>query len=205
MTHLILVRHGETPWHDENRYAGSSDIGLAAAGRDQAERLARWAARSDLDELCSSPLRRAWETAAAVGRATGLEPRPDDRLREIGFGEAEGRTLIELEQLYPEAVRAFRADPVTHHLPGGEDPRQAAGRAMACLRDIAGTHPAARVLLVTHNTLIRLVLCELLGLPLSRYRQTFGRMRPCARTSIELDREAASLLEYNVPIDCALP
>lgn len=204
VTHLILVRHGETPWQADNRYMGSTDIGLAAAGLEQAEQLARWAARGRLDALWSSTLSRACETAAPVARATGLESRADGRLREVDFGEAEGHTLSEMEQLYPEAVRAFRADPVTHHLPGGEDPRHAVGRAMACLRDVTEAFPAGRVLLVTHNTLIRLVLCELLDLPLSRYRQAFGGLLPCAHASVQLRGDAASLLAYNVSPDSAV-
>ncbi len=178
---------------------GTSDIALAPAGREQAEELGRWAAPSRLDALWSSTLRRAVETAAAVARHTGLEPRADARLRELHFGEAEGHTLAEMEQLYPQAVEAFRSDPVEHHLPGGEDPREAVRRAMSCLSEIVTAHPSGRVLLVAHNTLIRLVVCELLGLPLSRYRQTFGGVSPCARASTELGGEAASLLEYNVP------
>ncbi|MFD0853182.1 phosphoglycerate mutase family protein, partial [Actinomadura adrarensis] len=43
-TTLYLVRHGQTEWHAENRYAGISDVALTETGRDQAERLGRWAA-----------------------------------------------------------------------------------------------------------------------------------------------------------------
>ncbi|MFN2557016.1 MAG: histidine phosphatase family protein [Nitriliruptorales bacterium] len=199
MTQVILVRHGETAAQADNRYVGTSEISLAPAGRGQAERLGRWADHSGLDALWSSTLGRAQETAAAVSQATGLQPRSDARLREIHFGQAEGRTLAEFEQLNPEAVAAFRSDPVEHHLPGGEDPREAAGRALSCLQDVVAAHPAGRVLVVTHNTLIRLVLCELLGLPLPSYRRTLARLLPCARTSLELGEEPARLLEYNVP------
>ncbi|MDQ4130022.1 MAG: histidine phosphatase family protein [Actinomycetota bacterium] len=195
---MILVRHGETAAQADNRYVGTSDIALAPAGREQAEELGRWAAQNRLDALWSSTLRRALETAAVVARHTGLEPRTDARLRELDFGEAEGHTLAEMQQLYPQAVEAFRFDPVKHPLPGGEDPREAVRRAMACLEEVVAAHPTGRVLLVAHNTLIRLVLCELLGLPLSKYRLRLGGLLPCARASLELGGEAASLLEFNV-------
>ena len=44
MTELVLVRHGETEWHADNRYAGRSDVALTPRGHEQAADLARWAA-----------------------------------------------------------------------------------------------------------------------------------------------------------------
>ena len=41
VTRIVLVRHGETAWHAENRYAGRSDVALTPRGREQAERLGR--------------------------------------------------------------------------------------------------------------------------------------------------------------------
>jgi broad specificity phosphatase PhoE len=201
MTAIVLVRHGETVWHADNRYAGSSDVPLTPAGIGQAERLARWARGAGLAAIYSSPLSRAGETAAAVARATGLEPRRDERLRELDFGEAEGLTTADMEAAFPAALRAFRGDPSAHHLPDGEDPQRAADRGVACLREIAAAHPAGRVLVVAHSTLKRLVLCRLLGIPLSEYRRVFPSVGNCALTEIRLKDEEVSLLEFNTPVD----
>ena len=200
---LVLVRHGETVWHAENRYAGSSDVALTPRGREQAELLAAWAAGAGLSALWCSPQARARDTAAAVARATALEPRVDPRLRELDFGEGEGRTSAEMEQLWPERVAAFRADPVANHLPGGEDPRAAAERGVACLRQVALGHPGGRVLVVAHTTLLRLVLCRLLGLPLPEYRRVFPSVRNCGLTEVRLDGDAASLLQFNAALEGA--
>jgi 2,3-bisphosphoglycerate-dependent phosphoglycerate mutase len=200
MTHLFLVRHGTTVWHGENRYAGRSDVALDPGGYAQAERLAMWAAEAKLAAIWCSPLTRAQETAAPVVRATGLAPHVDERLREIDFGHIEGKTIAEAEQLYPEEIRRFKADPVTYPMPGGEDPQQAARRAVATLRDIAVAHPGGRVLVVAHNTLLRLALCSLIGIPLPRYRTVFPAIRNGALTEIRLDGENTALLQYNSPL-----
>lgn len=198
---LVLTRHGETVWHAENRYAGASDVALTRRGHQQAEALAAWAAAAGLSALWCSPLARARDTAAAVARTTGLRPRVDPRLRELDFGQGEGHTVAELERLWPGRVAAFRADPVEGHLPGGEDPRAAADRGTACIREIARTHPGGRVLAVAHTTLLRLVLCQLLGLPLPAYRRVFPFVRNCGLTELRLDREVVSLLQFNAAIE----
>jgi broad specificity phosphatase PhoE len=198
---VVLVRHGETVWHADNRFAGSSDVVLTPRGHRQAELLAAWAAGAGLSALWCSPLARARDTAAAVARATGLELHVDPRLRELDFGRAEGHTPAEMERLWPDRVAAWRADPVAGHLPGGEDPRAAADRGVACLHDLAVAQPGGRVLAVAHNTLLRLVLCRLLGLPLRDYRRRFPSMRNCALTELRLDGEVVSLLQFNVPVD----
>jgi broad specificity phosphatase PhoE len=199
MTRLVLVRHGETAWHAENRYAGASDIPLNEHGREQAEQLATWAKTAGLDALWASPLTRALQTAAPVAASTRLEPRVDPRLREVAFGDGEGLTRAEMRQRFPEAYAAFVTDPVTSYLPGGEDPVDAVARASACLTDIAAAHPTGRVLLVTHSTLIRLLLCHLLGIPLAAYRNVFPSLRNCAITEVALspDGHQPAFLEFN--------
>jgi broad specificity phosphatase PhoE len=203
MTHLFLVRHGTTVWHAENRYAGSSDVALDPSGYAQAQRLATWASEAKLAAIWCSPLTRARETVAPVGRATGLAPQVDKRLREIDFGLIEGKTMAEAQQLFPEEIRRFKADPVTYPMPSGEDPHEAARRAVSTLRDIAVAHPNGRVLVVAHNTLIRLALCSLLGIPLGRYRTVFPAIRNGALTEIRLKGEDAALLQYNSPLGTA--
>ena len=200
MTHLLVVRHGRTVWHAENRYAGSTDVELAPTGYEQAERLAAWASDARLTAIWCSHLRRARETAAPAAHATGLDVHIDKRLSELDFGLVEGKTISEAEQLYPEAISRFKSDPVANPMPGGEDPRQAASRFVTALREIAAANPNGRVLIVAHNTIIRLMLCALLGIPLARYRTIFPGVRNAALTEIRLDSENAALIQYNAPL-----
>ncbi|MFJ6185934.1 histidine phosphatase family protein [Streptomyces sp. NPDC092295] len=204
-TTLFLARHGETVWHDENRYTGISDIDLTPRGLVQAEALGVWAAGAGLDAIVTSPLSRARRTAEPAARMTGLEAVVEPDLLEVDFGIAEGRTIAELEATHPREVAAFRRDPATHPLPDGEDPVAAAARGAGALLRLADTRRGERVLTVAHNTLFRLVLCRLLGIPGSEYRRVFPVMRNCAITELRVPvapaggpRQAA-LMSYNVP------
>ncbi|MFB6986566.1 histidine phosphatase family protein [Streptomyces sp. NPDC056304] len=196
---LLLVRHGQTVWHAENRYAGVSDIALTDEGRRQAERLGEWAVRHPVDAIWTSTVTRAIETAEPACRALGLVPRREYDLRECDFGEVEGRTLTEYAAGDPERARQYRADPVAHPFPGAEDPRAAAARGAMALRRIADGHPGQRVLVVAHNTLLRLALCELLSIPLGVYRRVFPQLRNGAVSEIRIGEQGGALLSLNVP------
>lgn len=203
---LLLVRHGQTVWHRENRYAGGgSDIELTATGVAQAADLATWAKDANPTAVVSSPVRRALETARPSADALGLEVQVVPDLREVSFGIAEGRTMAELLESDPDVARAFQADPVRYPFPGAEPPDHAAARAAAALRRTATAHHHGTVLVVAHNTLLRLALCELLGIGVHRYRQVFPRLDNAAVTELLVPVDPAqscSLISLNVPVTC---
>ncbi|RDG39624.1 histidine phosphatase family protein [Streptomyces corynorhini] len=204
-TTLFLARHGETVWHEENRYAGVSDIALTPRGAEQAQDLGAWAAGAGLDAIVTSPLSRARRTAAPAVLATGLAARVESDLAELGFGLAEGKTLGEMRRTHPERCAAFLRDPAAHPLPGGEDPGAAATRGTAALLREAERHPGGRVLVVAHSTLFRLVLCRLLSIPPGEYRRVFPRPLNCAVTEVRVAGGRASLMSYNVPTTRVVP
>ena len=199
MSDLVLVRHAETVWHAENRYAGVSEIGLSPNGVAQARDLASWAASAGIAAVWSSPQGRALATAGPSAAALGRRVRVDARLRELDFGVGEGLTRQDMAQLFPQALAAFTADPVAGHLPGGEDPVAAASRFVACLRDVADAHAGGRVLVVAHATIIRLALCQLLGEPLREYRRRFPIIRNCGRIEVRMDPGGFRLLTLDSP------
>ncbi|MFJ3967467.1 histidine phosphatase family protein [Streptomyces parvus] len=198
-TRLLLVRHGETEWHAENRYAGVTDVALTPRGAAQATGLGAWATHSGVDAVACSPLSRARLTASPAAVGLGLAVEVQEGLREVDFGWGEGRTIEEMAEEDPEAVRRFREDAESGAFPGSEPVARAAARATASLRDLADRHPGGRVLVVAHNTLLRIALCELLGLPLGRYRRIFPRLDNGAVTEIEIRGAETALRSLNVP------
>lgn len=200
-TIVVLVRHGRTAAHEESRYLGRTELGLDACGERQAEALGAWAAGQGFTSLACSSMGRARATAAPIAGRTGLPVRVDERLVELDFGVAEGRTLAELRAEDPAMVERFVADPAGGHFPGGEDPAAAAERGLAGLAGAIAADPGGRILVVAHNTLMRLVICTILGVPLREYRRRLPRIDPAASTTLRFrDAEPASLLSFNVPL-----
>ena len=205
---LTLVRHGRTGWHSDNRYAGASDVPLDEVGLAQADQLADWAARHPHDVLACSPLRRARQTAAPVAAALGVPAEVVPGLREMDFGVAEGATLAELRQRDPAAAEAFLADPLRYPFPGAEPPEDVAERVLGGLRELLARHPGASVLVVGHNTALRLALCGWLGIPLRHYRDVLPRLDNTAITRLRVPADLArppALLCLNAPLDTAAP
>src|SRR5260370_38728619 len=109
---LLLARHALTDWNSKGRYQGQQDIALGATGREQAALLAKRLAAERIDDIRTSDLGRARETASAVSATRGLALNADPRLRELPFGAWEGLTPPEVKQRYPEALAAWEADPL---------------------------------------------------------------------------------------------
>ncbi|GLW12057.1 putative phosphoglycerate mutase GpmB [Microtetraspora sp. NBRC 13810] len=191
---IFLSRHGRTDWSARGLYAGVSDIELDEEGHRQAGLLADWAAAAELTAVVASPLVRAVQTATGAARAAGVPLRTDPRLRELDFGVAEGRPRSDLD---PEVVRAFEADPVGSFLPGGEDPVKAIARVTECLTELGS---AGRVLVVAHNTILRLALCGLLGIPPVDYRRRLPLFEHATVTELTAGPSGMALRRFNVPL-----
>ena len=105
MGNLVLVRHGQTVWHAENRYAGRSDVALTPRGVEQAAQLAVWAQTAGLAAVWSSTLSRARITAQACSEAAGLPlvvagPAKDEALaRELERRGARVTGYVDQEEL----------------------------------------------------------------------------------------------------------
>src|SRR5213592_1883065 len=90
--HLLLVRHGETVWNQENRWQGQADVPLSENGQAQAQCLAQrlLAERRQIHALYTSDLSRAFRTAEIVGTTLGMTPLREEGWREMDIGRWSG-------------------------------------------------------------------------------------------------------------------
>jgi ribonuclease H / adenosylcobalamin/alpha-ribazole phosphatase len=174
-TVTILLRHGDTRLSPEHRFSGLSDEPLSAAGTRQVKAAAqRLASGARIDAIVSSPLPRAAATAEIVADELALTAATDDDLRETDFGEWEGFTLTEVQSRWPDAVVAWQHDPAKAP-PGGESFADTAGRVNRACERILREHSGQTVLVVSHITPIKIMLCRALGAPLlTLYRFYLG-------------------------------
>lgn len=173
---ILLARHGETPWNAEGRYQGQIDIPLSPVGESQARRLGERLRDVRIDRAVASPLSRARRTAElALGEARQGLLSTDAGLLEIAHGEWEGKLAAEIRESDPERLAAWRDAPETVMMPGGEGLPGVLDRAWASLGSACdGLGNDDTLLVVAHDAVNRVILCRVLGLPLShlwRFRQ----------------------------------
>jgi len=195
---ILLARHGETLWNVEGRSQGQGfDIPLSQAGREQAIRLGERLAGVPLLRAVASPLLRARQTAElALGERAGMLSF-DERLKEINHGQWEGRLAEEIRAEFPDSQKAWRETPHLVTLPGGESLQEVADRAWPALASAcAGLGAEETALLVTHDGVNRVLLCRILGLPLSRV-WTFRQAPACLNLLEGTDLDQLQVVRLN--------
>lgn len=172
---LVLLRHGQTEWNAGSRMQGQIDTDLTELGRNQADAAAEVLAKRQPVAIVSSDLRRALDTATALGDRAGVPVRVDQRLRETHLGDWQGLTHIEVDERAPGARLAWRDDArwAPH---GGESRVDVAARSVPLVEELLiaesgwGADGSDRpVVLVAHGGLIAALTGALLDLPVDNW------------------------------------
>lgn len=148
---LYLVRHGESAGNLNLGLRRSDDPPLTERGRAQAARAAAALADLGIEEVCSSPLRRARETAAVIAAASGLAPRVVEGFAEVDMGALSDSEAPEDRAERQAIFSAWLAGDRVRAFPGGEDFAAVVRRVRDGLRMIAAASPGRRIALVTHR------------------------------------------------------
>lgn len=162
-TIIDLLRHGEP--QGGMRIRGWVDDPLSELGWSQMRSAVDGA--SGWEVIITSPLVRCARYAAELGERLGVEVMVEERMAELGFGEWEGRPAEELLLESPDAVRGFWSNPVEHPPPGGESLHRFHRRVTSAWHEIVQEHAGRHLLLVGHGGVNRLIIGEVLGMPLS--------------------------------------
>lgn len=188
ITTIDLIRHGEPV--GGRKYRGQTDDALSEKGWAQ-----MWAAVegfSGWQRIITSPLSRCAAFAEALAEKLHIPVTCDERLKEIAFGEWEGKLPSEICADDPQRIFRFRCDPLGSAPHGAEPLVEFHDRVGAGWRELLETHSDQHVLLVGHAGVIRMVLCHALGLPMENaYRIDVGN---AALTRIRVEHQGGQSL-----------
>jgi broad specificity phosphatase PhoE len=173
---LYFLRHGETEYSRTGGYCGDLDPELTENGQQMAESFAKTYQAIDWTAAYVSPMKRTIATAKPLCDAVGLEMQLRDGLKEIRYGEWEGKTVEAVKEQYGDDYVRWLTEPAWNPPTGGETSVQIASRASLVIAEIEAKCSNGNVLVVSHKATIRIILCSLLGIDLGRYRDRLNAL-----------------------------
>ena len=135
MGKLILVRHGQTEMNAQSLYFGKLNPPLNDLGISQAYQAREKLLNIDYDNIYSSPLERAKQTAE-ICNYLDKDIIYDSNLEEINFGIFEGLTFKEISEKYPVEVKKMKEDWKEYNYVTGESPKEMFQRAVSFLETL---------------------------------------------------------------------
>lgn len=175
---VFLFRHGHAESGNAKRFIGQTDLALSQRGSRQAEFWQQWLAEIPLSTIAASDLSRAHDTATIIAAGRQLDLQLHAALREIHLGSWEGKTFEEIRSKQPKDFAARGADPAGFRPPEGESFSDLQCRVLPVFRRITAA-VQDNLVIVGHAGVNRVILCHLLGMPLShlfRLGQAYGAL-----------------------------
>ena len=193
-TLVLLVRHGTTPTTGKVLPGRARGLHLSDHGREQAERAAeRIGELGKVQAVYASPLERARETAAPIGRAVHKPVRIERGLLECDFGQWTGASLKRLMKK-PEWSTVQRT-PSAFRFPDGESFLEMQTRIIDAVDTIRRRHPGKTVVCVSHADPIKAYVAHAMGTPLDLFQRIV--ISTCSVTAVLVGDGAPIVLTVN--------
>ncbi|MEZ4725597.1 MAG: histidine phosphatase family protein [Caldilineaceae bacterium] len=184
---IILVRHGENKANITKEYSYKIvDYSLTAKGVRQAIQVAHCLQQYCIDQLLSSPLLRAKETAAYIASAVNVNVAIEEDLREINVGHLDGLVANEENrQRFFAVINEWNQGNLEKRFPGGESGRELRDRFCRVVQKVATEHDGI-VVLVGHAGIFTngvMALCQI-----TDFTRLTARYDNCSISKIAVDQ-----------------
>jgi len=190
---LTLVRHGETVWNQAKKIQGITDIELSELGLEQVNKLSLALQNEKFDMIVTSPLKRALNTAQAIGMNHALPLIVENDLHELNAGLLEGLTFQDLRLHYTDFLNKWMIDHASVTMPQGESLQEVQDRVWPVIKRI--TETSEHALVVAHSFVIITILCKIRNLSLSHSKEM--RVGVASKTCLEVKNGTIEVVIFN--------
>ena len=195
MTHIYLIRHGQSEGNLYDLFLGHTDMDLTELGRKQAERVVSYFEDIHIDAIFSSDLLRAYHTACPLAEKKGLPIVKCPQMREIFAGEWEGRVFDEIRKTSPMGD-IWWEDTGNARPDGGENVAELQERILAEVSRLAKENEGKSICIFTHFTPIYALKTAWAGVPVSEMKRMPKPSNASVTHAIYENGEFAELVEY---------
>jgi broad specificity phosphatase PhoE len=168
MTTVYIIRHAEKEKNKgEFRVPGlpHPDQPLSQRGWEQSRQLWDYLCDKEIAAIYVSRYQRTGQTIEYAAKQLGITPVMDDRLNELDSGVLDPMSDEEIREKYPEFWKAYTERTADFRFPGGETGEEACRRIAGFLEEKREAHPDKNIVFVTHEGLIRQLMCYIVDIP----------------------------------------
>jgi broad specificity phosphatase PhoE len=183
MPRFFLIRHAHKVKGDFfNQRLRHQDEPISRQGQAQSHRLWSYLCDKQISAIYVSAYRRTQQTIEYVAGESEIKPVIDERLNEIDNGCFDGMSDEDIQHIYPEIWTAFNERSADFRFPEGETGEEARQRIAEFLEEKRRVHADENIVVVSHDGLLRLTFCHILGLPV--YKRWIFHSDFCGITEI---------------------
>jgi len=198
MPAFYIIRHAHKEKGDfYNPHLRHQDAPISQQGQEEARRLWSYLGDKNISAIYVSGYQRTRQTIEYVAEQLGIQPNLDKRLNEIDNGILDNMTEQEVQERYPDFWKVYHEGSADFRFPGGETGQEARRRIADFLEEKRLAHGYENIIIVSHEGLIRQLMCHLMNLPV--YKRGNFCVDFCGITEIEYqpDHQCRKLIRFN--------
>jgi len=195
---VYIIRHAEkAKGNFRVPHLPHQDQPLSQMGWEQSRKLWLYLGDKQISAIYVSVYQRTGQTIEYVAQQLGITPVIDDRLNEIDIGVVGPMSDEEVQEKFPEFMKAFTERTGDFRFPGGETGEEACHRIASFLEEKRQVHSNENIVLVTHEGLIRQLMCYIVNIPV--YKRGNFYVDLCGVTEITYQPEYKNwkLIRFN--------
>lgn len=176
---IFLIRHGESQQNSDNVLSGVTDVPLSENGKKQCQKLAILFNSIQIDAVYATPLKRSRESAEIIFPSHRKSIQVIKSLTEINYGKYEGYKRVEYGNVKDPIIQKWLTEPSSVTFPSGDNVQNFAEKALKSINHLARENEGGNIACILHRTIIRLIIAQIIGLPLDKFRSI-----PCSNCGI---------------------
>lgn len=180
-TVIDLLRHGDV--EGGRKYRGQLDDPLSELGWQQLRSSTN--IKQDWQYIITSPLKRCAAFAEELAQAHTLPLNINNEFQEISFGLWEGKTADELLKTESDEIKEYWNDPINTTPPQGENLLDFEKRIITGWINMVTEFQGKHILMISHAGVMRVILCHILGMPLTELFKLDVGLAKASRIQIE--------------------